>query len=832
MLKVSITKRLIFGFGLIVIILAGLVIFTYVGVNGLVVVGDKLIYGNKLKAISANSMLDYKDMLGEIGDYVTSDDNNAKLDIPADPKKAIDSPYCKLYKWLNSEDRKKAEDMIPQLRPVFSRMEEEIVSFHANVGEFKKVFTRPHTGLIAKMTSYNQEIVGWVGVVSEKLTKELDGLFKYQRVLKTFVRSAYSLIQAVDSSEVLTREEKMAEAKRLVKSLRFGDDMSNYIFVIDLNHIMVAHPYKPELENTSVKDFKDKVGNYLFQDMVSKVTARGEGFTVYYWPLPGKDEIAPKLTYVMLYKPWGWILGAGVYIDHTNKELLQRAKDFADDKPFRFNLPDFDTTSVGRFLSSDEKIRLASGSPEFKEALDQFEAACKRFYELVYLMESKITDVKTEEAARIYQMELLPLVTQIKDSINRISSIEQGYVERYNKASNIYLNKIKPAAFAVNDSLKEMEDVINKNLPTEDKLYQTSSSLKSIVGIVGVIGILVGVGFGVLIVKGIVSSLRGVIDELMAGATEIKAVADQVAGSSQALASSTAQQAANLEETSSSLQEISSMVKQNASNAREIDTIMKTDSANNFRIIGENMDKMTSAITETVKASEETSKIIKVIDEIAFQTNLLALNAAVEAARAGEAGKGFAVVAEEVRNLAQRSAEAAKETARLIELANNKVKESSVLTEEVLAALRKSEEIAEKVTELVSKVATASSEQAEGIEQINSAVASLDAAVQQNSAHAEESASAAEELNNQVHIMTRVVDELVNLVGNVSSSRKGRDLGELEMASQIRKMTKAKSNPEVKRGKAGRKGGGPNMSVNSNSQELLMDVDGNEIAEF
>jgi methyl-accepting chemotaxis protein len=177
------------------------------------------------------------------------------------------------------------------------------------------------------------------------------------------------------------------------------------------------------------------------------------------------------------------------------------------------------------------------------------------------------------------------------------------------------------------------------------------------------------------------------------------------------------------------------------------------------------MTKLTESMDDISKASDETSKIIKTIDEIAFQTNLLALNAAVEAARAGEAGAGFAVVANEVRNLAMRAADAARNTSALIEGTVKKVKEGSELVGRTNEAFSEVSSSAAKVADLVSEIAAASTEQAQGIDQINKAVAEMDKVTQQNAANAEESASASEEMNAQAEQMKGVAAELLAIVG-------------------------------------------------------------------
>lgn len=175
---------------------------------------------------------------------------------------------------------------------------------------------------------------------------------------------------------------------------------------------------------------------------------------------------------------------------------------------------------------------------------------------------------------------------------------------------------------------------------------------------------------------------------------------------------------------------------------------------------------------EITKASEETSKIIKTIDEIAFQTNLLALNAAVEAARAGEAGAGFAVVADEVRNLAMRSADAAKNTANLIEGTVKKIQEGSGIVNATSSAFSEVSANAEKVSELVSEIAAASKEQAQGIEQVNKGVTEMDKVTQQNAANAEQTSSASEEMTSQAEQMKNVVDTLVGMVGGYGARQR------------------------------------------------------------
>ncbi|UCC98411.1 MAG: PAS domain-containing methyl-accepting chemotaxis protein [Phycisphaerales bacterium] len=271
-----------------------------------------------------------------------------------------------------------------------------------------------------------------------------------------------------------------------------------------------------------------------------------------------------------------------------------------------------------------------------------------------------------------------------------------------------------------------------------------------------------------------VNNTLAAIEEALAQVSEaveqVGSAGEQISASSQTLAEGTTEQAAGLEETSSSLEEMSSMTKQNADNAQQANTLA-AEARKAANTGTESMTRMSDAINDIQKSSDETAKIIKVIDEIAFQTNLLALNAAVEAARAGEAGKGFAVVAEEVRNLAMRSAEAAKNTANMIEESVKNSKSGVDIANEVAKVLEEIVQSIGKTTDLVGEIAAASGEQAQGIDQVNNAVAQMDKVTQQNAANAEESASAAEELNSQAESLQSMVQEFT--LTNIGSGSPG-----------------------------------------------------------
>jgi len=265
--------------------------------------------------------------------------------------------------------------------------------------------------------------------------------------------------------------------------------------------------------------------------------------------------------------------------------------------------------------------------------------------------------------------------------------------------------------------------------------------------------------------------VAGIVRELTEAARQIATASTEVSTASQSMAEGASEQAAAIEETSSSLEEMSSMTRLNAENAVQANAMM----GDVKRVVGradESMQTLTKSMNDIAAASEETSKIVKTIDEIAFQTNLLALNAAVEAARAGEAGAGFAVVAEEVRNLAIRAAEAAKNTAGLIEDTVRKIKEGTELVSRTNQDFLEVADRSAKVADLVGEISAANTEQAEGINQVNRAVAEMDKVVQQNAANAEELASASEQTNAQAEMMRGLI---FNLNGIVSGLKRGSE---------------------------------------------------------
>ncbi len=275
--------------------------------------------------------------------------------------------------------------------------------------------------------------------------------------------------------------------------------------------------------------------------------------------------------------------------------------------------------------------------------------------------------------------------------------------------------------------------------------------------------IAIGLITAVLLSRDLSSSLSRVTTELSQSSQQVAAASAQVAGASQSLSQGATTQAASLEETSASMEEMASMTRQNADNSRQAAAMM-AETALLVTNANSALADMVSSMTAIKSSSDHVAKIIKTIDEIAFQTNILALNAAVEAARAGEAGMGFAVVADEVRALAQRSAQAAKDTADLIEESIARSTEGQERVQTVTAAIDSITSSTAKVKGLIDQVNDASRQQTQGIDQVSHAIAQMESVTQNTAATAEESAAASEELSAQAETSMQVVRRLAAMV--------------------------------------------------------------------
>jgi methyl-accepting chemotaxis protein len=372
--------------------------------------------------------------------------------------------------------------------------------------------------------------------------------------------------------------------------------------------------------------------------------------------------------------------------------------------------------------------------------------------------------------------ELVDVLRKVEDPHRRLhESAARILATDGGDATAIFRDSTAPALAEVRGLLHEVIETAAANTMTDEAMLSSARGTRLLVLAFGIGALLAGVALALLITRSIVGPLRRMIGGLTVGSQQTASAANQVSSASVSLADGASRQAAAIEETGASMEELAAKTRRNAGDAARANGLTAQTKQGADRGVAA-MERMNEAIDAIKQSSDSTARIIKTIDEIAFQTNLLALNAAVEAARAGEAGKGFAVVAEEVRNLAQRSAEAARNTTGMIEESVRNAANGVAITREVGEALAGISRSIGEVNDLVAGIAKANNEQAEGNAQINTAVGQMDQITQANAANAEQTASASEELSAQAEEMSAVVRELEALVGsgNVHGSTASR----------------------------------------------------------
>ncbi len=535
----------------------------------------------------------------------------------------------------------------------------------------------------------------------------------------------YYVRQANDGS--MSLEQAQTVAKGAVAQSRY--DGNNYFWINDSEPKMIMHPIKPELDGQDLSQNKDPNGKALFVEMVKVVKARGEGDVDYFWPKPGFSAPVPKVSYVKLIPEWGWIIGSGLYLDDVEAELNSTLRTIGAVALGVFAVVLVLVFWVARSISQPihnairviEKIaqgdtdeRLPMGvAVNCGEVLQCGKAECPSHgkEDHCWVTSGSYATIKHCPKALAGEDCRTCKLYGARNEAEELGSIINAL------ANTLAEREALAMAIANGDLTREVEIASEK-----DALGKALQRM--------------------------VESLRNILGQIQTAGEQIASGSSQVSDSSQSLSQGATEQASSLEEITSSMTELGAQTRHNAENATQANQLASqartgADKGN------EQMRQMVSAMAEINESGQNISKIIKVIDEIAFQTNLLALNAAVEAARAGQHGKGFAVVAEEVRNLAGRSAKAARETAELIEGSVKKAQNGADIADRTAKALDAIVADVSKVTDLVGEIAASSNEQAQGIAQINQGLAQIDKVTQQNTASAEQSAAAAEQLSSQ-----------------------------------------------------------------------------------
>ncbi|RKE84674.1 methyl-accepting chemotaxis protein [Rhizobium sp. AG855] len=523
----------------------------------------------------------------------------------------------------------------------------------------------------------------------------------------------------------LTRAEAQERAKDVVSAMRYAPD--GYLWINDMQPVMIMHPIKPELNGKNLSENKDTNGKHLFVEFVNTVKAHKEGFVDYYWPKPGFDAPVEKFSHVVGFEPWGWIVGTGVYSDDLAALFRRTATEYAVIIGVAILAILFCATMVVRSVVSPIN-RLKSAMRDIADER----------------VDTAITDAdRRDEIGRMAQT-LQVLRDSVRDRID-MRSREAEQQESLNGERARNETQLRTSAERQSHAIGAIGAALEQ-LAEGDLTVQIDA---------------IGADYEKLRhdFNRAVQSLAGVIAAINQTSEVVTSSAGNISEATNNLSKRTEQQAAALEETAAALDEITATVRtaaERANEARQMVAETKTSANRSGEIVRNAVD----AMGRIEGSSQKISQIISVIDEIAFQTNLLALNAGVEAARAGEAGRGFAVVAQEVRELAQRSANAAKEIKTLISASAAEVDTGVGLVRSTGDALLEIEALVNRVNDSVNTIATAAKEQATGLAEINTSVNHMDQMTQQNAAMVEETSAAGQSLAEESYNLRQLLSRL------------------------------------------------------------------------
>ncbi len=745
----TVGRKIGLGFTITILLLATIVAISNVGVGGIANNAGQVIRSNEMMRWLTQKEIDHMDWVQQVNELITDPDVTS-LSV------ALDHKACSLGKWLYGAERKEAERQVPSLATLLKALETPHEALHASAVKITENYVQADLTLPHQLVEREVGLLKWTAKLRDCLIKK-----KTQLDVPTAPEQTEfgKWLNSGETKQIYTAGN--AAFKKTFDQLRESHkSLLETAVYIEENLPAFAEIEKTAEARAAVREEWSQINTQIF-DAISDVRSN--------IILPARQN-AKKRADMAGVLHW-------VDVEHSLNKDLANAMLNASQSVATLSMEDssmlpqiletsregFNTGFAAWKEMTDGIQGLADATKKMEKLTGQWILGGLKYDQAVMNESSSLTMI--EDAHWILEEETFPIMAETLGNLNELKKMAQTSLAGLNTAKDIYNNETVVMAASVRSHIQDIRKEMQKNLMTDRAVLDTVFKVRKNVSIVGIISILVAILAAIWIARTIISVLSRISGRIDQGADKFALSTSQVSTTSNSLAQGAADQAASLEETSASLEEMAVRTRQNADNAR-LATELMAETQIITRTANDSMDELEESMAQISAASEDTAKIIKTIDEIAFQTNLLALNAAVEAARAGEAGSGFAVVADEVRSLAIRAAEAAQDTSSLIENTAAKVHDGSVLMNKTNDDFDKVEESVHKVSDLIGEISQASTEQTDGISQLNKAVSEVDRITQQNAASSEESASSAMEMNNQIQEMKDMSQDLMDLVGN------------------------------------------------------------------
>lgn len=527
---------------------------------------------------------------------------------------------------------------------------------------------------------------------------------KLDQIIQSQVECMIGVLQAEYDryqNHEITEKEAMENSKYIVRTTRYNNGTG--YFWADMADGTNAVHINPDVEGTNRYDTQDEKGNYFVRDTIAAGDKPEGGFIDFYFAKSGESEAKAKRGFVKKFEPYGWYIGTGNY-EEDMLPIIQEELDAANESCLKAITVTY-LFGIGIFI-----IAIIVTSIIAKKMADPIKAASKR---LIGLSQGNLSD-KVEESKS--KDEIGDLTRALAETVQTLRS---------------YISNISASLAELDKGNLKFDieiDYVGDFAPIKESFQNT------------------------------IYKLNNTFRNLNMSAKEVANGSEQMANGAMALAQGATEQASSVEELASTINEINSHVAKNAENAKRT-SIQAQTTVKELETGKKHMTQMITAMNQMNDSSSEISKIIKTIEDIAFQTNILALNATVEATRAGSAGKGFAVVADEVRNLANKSAEASKNTASLIEATIHSLQEGTDIANQTAESLDHIVLYSEESAKLLLEISKASQEQATAISQVTQGIDQISSVVHTNSATSEESAATSEELSSQAQLLMNMVNQ-------------------------------------------------------------------------